>query len=96
MAEDKKKQKQQVTKVCIVAGALTGVGVFVGYQIGHKKALNKAHKHWVDLAHRIVENGETLGLMVPEENGICTYLDLKPASEDYEGMVRGFLNIYTI
>lgn len=96
MAEDKNKQRKQVTKVCIAAGALTGIGVFVGYQLGKKKALKSTHKHWVDLAHRIVENGETLGLMIPEENGLCTYLDLKPASEDYEGMVRGFLNIYTI
>ena len=96
MKENEKKQNNKAARIVAVGFALTGIGVFTGYQIGYKKAVKNSHKNWVDLAHRVTENGETLGLMVPDENGLCTYLDLKPASEDYEGMVRGFLNIYSI
>lgn len=94
--EKEEKQKKQMMRLGIIACSLIGTGVLVGYQLGKKKAVNKTHRKWVELSRRIIDDGETLGLMIPNENGIMTYLDLKPAEADYEGMLRGFMNIYSI
>lgn len=96
MTEKEDKQKKQIIRIGIIACTLVGTGVVIGYQLGKKNAQNNSHKKWVELGHRIVENNETLGLMVPGDDGMMTYLDLKPASEDYDGMIRGFLNVYMI
>ena len=94
--EKEEKQKKQMVRLGIIAGSLVGAGVFVGYRLGKKKAANTFHKKWIELSRRIIDDGETLGLMVPNENGVMAYLDIKPAEADYEGMLRGFLNIYSI
>ena len=100
MKENEEKRKKQVSRICIVSAILTGTGILVGYQIGKSRGMKISRKRsgdgWNKIADRVIESGETLGLMIPRDDGTVRYLDLKIASEDYEGLVRGFLNIYTI
>ena len=100
MKENEKKRKKQVTRVYVAGAILAGTGVLVGYQIGKMRGMKISRKRscagWDRIATRIIESGETLGIMIPREDGTVKYLDLKPASEDFDGIVRGFLNVYTI
>lgn len=98
MKEDEKKKENRI-RICIAGAVLVGTSV-LAYQIGKKKSMKIYRKHtcagWSAIADRVTESGENLGLMIPQENGAVKYLTLSSPSEDYDGIVRGFLNLYTI
>ena len=98
MKEDEKKKENRI-RICIAGAVLVGTSV-LAYQIGKKKSMKTFRKQacagWSAIADRVTESGENLGLMIPQENGAVKYLTISSPSEDYDGMVRDFLNLYTI
>ena len=100
MKEDEKKKEQQVMRYAARA-ALVGVAIMAGYQIGKRRSMKIFNKYnragWSTLADRINEEGKTVGLMIPQENGKAVkYISLAPASEDYESILSGLMDLYTI
>lgn len=100
MKEDEKKKEQQPIRYAACA-ILVGAGLAVGYQIGKRRSMKIFNKHtragWSTLADRINEEGKTVGLMIPQGNGKAVkYISLAPASEDYERMLSGLMDLYTI